>query len=320
MIVLLLVLLAVALIVTIAGYFLTIRTSTSRIPAQTSSTVYARNGRNQEFVYSPRRRASREQYVIQQRRVPRYAIVTEASPGLIGLFPTMVGRIRGWRMGDPLPLPVAISGLVVIFLVGLYVLVTVLPQRALIGLVTFSGDPPAQTAPGQSNAPLPLLGASKALERLGQLDHGQYNSTQEYNLWAYSACSAAAMTEVMNAYGHHYRITDILQVEARIHEITPQLGLLEDVGIQRTAAQFGFKTNWGHNPSLNDIIAIANSGRPVIVSFPPDRYAGGHLLVVIGGNSSYVYLADSSIWNRKALTHAQFLHWWEGFYAVMTPN
>src|SRR5881275_2361586 len=117
------------------------------------------------------------------------------------------------------------------------------------------------------------------------------------------------MTEVFDSYGRHYRISDVLKVEAQIGEITPQLGLLEDVGIQRTAARFGFKTTWGHNLSLDQIIAIANSGKPVIVSFPPDRYTGGHLLVVTGGDSNRVYLADSSIFNRHSLTRAQFMKW-----------
>ena len=128
------------------------------------------------------------------------------------------------------------------------------------------------------------------------------------------------MTVVFNAYGHHYRVTDILKVEAKIGEITPQLGLLEDIGIQRTAAQFGFKTTWGYNLSLDQIIDIANHGRPVIVSFPPARYEGGHLLVVTGGNSSTVYLADSSRWNRQSLSRAQFLQWWGGFSAIATPK
>ncbi len=98
------------------------------------------------------------------------------------------------------------------------------------------------------------------------------------------------MTEVINAYGHHYRITDILKVEAQIGEITPHLGLLEDIG------------------------------RPVIVAFPPARYDGGHLVVVTGGNSNYVYVADSSLWNRHSISRAQFLNWWEGFYAIVTPK
>ncbi len=164
------------------------------------------------------------------------------------------------------------------------------------------------------------LNASQQLMRISQLDPAQYNSTEEYNTWAYSACSAASMTEVFNAYGHHYRISDILNVEAQIGEITPSQGLLRPEGIQHTAAQFGFKTTWGNSWSLNLVIESANRGNPVIVSFPPDRYDGGHLLVVTGGNGTTVYLADSSGWNRRSLSIEQFLQWWEGFAAVVTPQ
>jgi hypothetical protein len=164
------------------------------------------------------------------------------------------------------------------------------------------------------------LNASQRLVRISQLDPAQYSSTSEYNLWAYSACSAASMTEVFDAYGDHLRITDVLQVEANIGEITPSQGLLRPEGIANTAAQFGFKTNWGNSWSLDAVIATANQGHPVIVSFPPDRYDGGHLLVVTGGDSNYVYLADSSLWNRRVLSRGQFLAWWEGFAAVVTPK
>jgi Peptidase_C39 like family len=162
--------------------------------------------------------------------------------------------------------------------------------------------------------------ASQLLVRISQLDPDQYGSTYEFNTWAYSACSTASMTEVFDAYGYHYRITDVLKVESQIGEITPQDGLIEEAGIERTAAQFGFKTSWGHTLSLDQVIATANQGKPVIVSFPPDRYAGGHLLVVIGGDSNNVYLADSSLYNRHSLARWQFLNWWEGFAAVVTPR
>ena len=92
--------------------------------------------------------------------------------------------------------------------------------------------------------------ATQSLVRLGQVDPAQYASNQEFTTWAYSACSTAAMTEVFNAYGHHYRITDVLKVEAQLGEITPQLGLLEEVGIQQTAAQFGFKITMRSSDSL----------------------------------------------------------------------
>lgn len=163
------------------------------------------------------------------------------------------------------------------------------------------------------------VNASQQLVRISQLDPNQYSTPVEFNTWAYSACSAASMTEVFDAYGNHYHITDVLKVEAQIGEITPAEGLLRPGGIEYTAAQFGFKTTWGNSWTLNQVINTANQGKPVIVSFPPDRYAGGHILVVTGGDSAMVYLADSSLWNRHSITRAQFLQWWEGFAAVVTP-
>jgi hypothetical protein len=162
--------------------------------------------------------------------------------------------------------------------------------------------------------------ASKRLVRISQLDPAQYHSPAEYNTWAYSACSAAAMTEVFNAYGYHLHITDVLKVEAQIGMITPALGLVDPSGIARTATYFGFHTNWSTSWNINQLINTANSGKPVIVDFPPDRYAGGHLLVVTGGDANYVYLADSSSWNHQELTHAQFMQWWAGYAAVVTPR
>lgn len=211
---------------------------------------------------------------------------------------------------------VAMPGLIALFLLGFYLLNALLPYPLLWMPVTFgSANPPSVSAPGNR----PVYAASKRLIRVSQLDPAQYRSSQEFNLWAYSACSAAAMTEVINSYNHTYRVTDILNIEAGIHEISPDLGLLEEVGIQRTGAKFGFKTIWGHNLSLNQVIAAANSGTPVIVSFPPDRYAGGHVLVVRGGDSNYVYLADSSRWNRTQISRDRFMQFWAGFYAIMTP-
>ena len=181
-------------------------------------------------------------------------------------------------------------------------------------------SPSTAQSSSQSSQFNPQLNASKSLVRLSQLDPTQYVSNQQFSTWAYSACSTASLTEVLDAYGRHFRIADVLKVEAGVGAITPQLGLLDEAGIERTAAQFGYNTTWGHNLSLDQIITIANRGRPVIVSFPPDRYAGGHLLVVTGGNSSIVKLADSSLWNWQSLSRAQFLQWWEGFYAIVTPK
>jgi len=49
----------------------------------------------------------------------------------------------------------------------------------------------------------------------------------------------------------------------------------------------------------------------VIVGIP------GHIMVVRGGDNTYVYIADSSPANRTALTHAQFMGIWNTNFSVM---
>jgi hypothetical protein len=255
-------------------------------------------------------RASRTQAQVQalQLQPARPRVVKRAAVDVIdaGFW----SRLSSWKVTIPV--------LVALFLLSFYFLNAAGPHPLLWSSVFFGPQnqpsAPASTTVSQTYA------ASKHLARLGQLDPKQYSSTQEYNAWSYSACSAASMTEVINAYGHNYRITDILSVESKIHEITTKEGLLEESGIQHTGAQFGFKTTWGHNLSLDQVIAAANRGTPVIISFPPAKFAGGHILVVRGGDASTVDLADSSGLNWTQLTRARFMQLWGGFSAIMTPN
>jgi ABC-type bacteriocin/lantibiotic exporter with double-glycine peptidase domain len=162
--------------------------------------------------------------------------------------------------------------------------------------------------------------AGHHLVRIGQLDPGQYASVRQYQIWAYSTCSTAAMTEIANYYGGNYRIADLLAVQARIGEITPDRGLLEDAGIAHTMMHFGFTTSWGYSRTLDQIVALANQGTPVIVAFPPARYPGGHLLVVTGGDDSQVEVADSSEYNHTSFSRTRFLALWAGFAAVVMPQ
>jgi hypothetical protein len=162
--------------------------------------------------------------------------------------------------------------------------------------------------------------ASKSLRRISQLDLSEYNSQSDYDTWAYSACSTASLTEVLDAYGRHYDIADVLKVESNIGAITPELGLTSDAGIASTAAQFGFQTSWNDNWTLDQVINTANAGQPVITGWPPSLYDGGHIVVVTGGDAENVYLADSSLWDRQVISRTQFLQWWAGFAAVVTPE
>jgi Peptidase C39 family len=202
--------------------------------------------------------------------------------------------------------------------------VTVLFLCAILALLgTFALMSLHVAAFTSSAAPSPTDTASQPqrhhLVRIGQLDPAQYASRAEYREWAYSTCSTAALAEVFNYYGHRYRIHDVLVVQAQIHEITPELGLVEDAGIAATAAHFGFTTRWGYRLTLDQILQLANAGTPVIVGWPPERYPGGHLVVIIGGNSHTVFLADSSRYDRSSLSRTQFMKWWAGFSAIVTP-
>src|SRR5436305_3190182 len=208
-----------------------------------------------------------------------------------------------------------------------------LSRSFLPGSVTVDEMWPDATVPATGPALPPhgsftfqgVVGASQALVRINQLDPGQYNSGQEQQTWSPSTCSAASMTEVINAYNayykidKHYRITDVLKVEVAVHAISSDLGLLEPTGIDRTVRQFGFKTVWLNKPTIKDLINVANSGRPIIVNFPPDRWSGGHLLIVRGGDSQYVALADSSQLNMQMMLYATFLKYWAGFAVVVVP-
>jgi len=199
---------------------------------------------------------------------------------------------------------------------GALVTETLLPD---LTVVTWSNPVPYTVLGYIRSLSHPGVNASQRLLRLSQLDPAQYASSAEYATWAFSACSAAAMTEVLNAYGGHFRIHDILAVEAQRGDITPSLGLVSPGGIADTVAQYGFQASWGFSLTLDQVIAIANQGAPVIVGFPPQRYAGGHILVVTGGTSAAVSVADSSGHDYTVLARGQFLQWWGGFSAVVTP-
>src|SRR5258706_1177983 len=303
---LLITLLAVSLIVTTIGFLL-------------SPKPQERSQRGITFPFLRNKRPVYNPVDTDTVRTHRYSVQLEQPVAFSLSIPAIWERFTGRAMGQPLPWKVIVIGLVSIFVLGFYSLNILLPHPALFGsMLFFGGNPPP--APQQNQAPDPILRVSQSVVRLGQLDPAQYSSSPEYNLWALSACSSAAMTEVINAYGHHYRITYILKIESQLKEITPQLGLLEDIGIQRTVAEFGFKTNWGYKLTLDQVITIANQGTPVIVGFPPGKYPGGHLVVVTGGNSNTVNLADSSMFNRHLLSRSQFLKWWGGFSAIVTPK
>ncbi len=308
MLFMLIVLFAFALLVTCAGFFLSFK---SHFHTQKATLVQPR-ARSEQHVMDNRRRVEGISRVAGNGRV----VGNRSNPALS--ISSLGGRVGRRQTGEPVPMTVVVIGAVSVFVLGLFAFNFVMPHNPVFNLTWLSNSSSQPQSTPVASQPT-LYGASQNLARIGQLDPAQYNSTLDYNLWAYSACSTAAMTEVINAYGHQYRIGDILKVEASLNEITPTLGLVEDVGVARTLAKFSFKTNWGYSLSYDQVVATANRGEPVIVAWPPVLYNGGHLVVVIGGNSQTIFIADSSRYDRHSLSRAQFMKWWAGFSAVATP-
>lgn len=175
------------------------------------------------------------------------------------------------------------------------------------------------------------INASKALIRIDQSDLSQYVNQEQHDQWWGSTCSTASLTEVMNAYGRHYTIKDVLAVEAKIGAITADHGLMYDNGVNDTALRFGFEVTVPAHPSISQLIETANAGTPVIVNFPPHPrsaqapdWSVGHFLVVTGGTATHVRLADSSIVNHGAglqdVSIAYFLTYWHGYERILTPS
>lgn len=181
----------------------------------------------------------------------------------------------------------------------------------------------SQTTRVQTAAQLAPLTVSQRLVRLDSGARDQYLTNYQWSVWAYSSCSGFAMAEVMNAYGHHLIAANVLQVELNLGVWSTSSGLLRDEGISMTANYFGFNASLSYSRTLQDMITIGNKGTPVIVSVRDSQYfPGGHILVVRGGNSQYVYLADSSPANFTRMTYAMFLGMWQprSFSAILTPR
>lgn len=187
--------------------------------------------------------------------------------------------------------------------------------------LTFLGYSPQKATDIQTNVQQAPLTASARLVRIDSASAKQYYTSHQLNVWSYSSCSGIAMAMVMNAYGRHFIAADVLQEELNLGVWDVHLGLLREEGIALTAAHYGFNADLSHARSLQDIVAIANKGQPVIVGIRDSYYfPGGHILVVRGGDGQYVYLADSSPANFQHMSYSMFSGMWQGFSAILTPQ
>ena len=183
---------------------------------------------------------------------------------------------------------------------------------------------------------VPLKKISRNVTAFSQGDKTQYNNeSPQWSQWSDSACSGCAMAALMDAYGatlngRPLNCGDVLEVEYRLSVYTPvnTWGLIrgEPDELAKTAAQFGFTGYYTQKLSLDDLITLANAGMPSIVRIPT------HVMILTGGDSQHVFLADSGGLHLSKVTRTQFLHglpgsrlyagqsWIAGWYIILTPN
>ncbi|GAC1371301.1 MAG: hypothetical protein NVS2B12_05630 [Ktedonobacteraceae bacterium] len=143
------------------------------------------------------------------------------------------------------------------------------------------------------------------------------------------------MAALMDAYGatingRPLNCGDVLEAEYRLSVYRPvnDWGLIrgEPDELAKTATQFGFTGHYTQKLSLDDLITLANAGVPAIVRIPT------HVMVLTGGDSQNVFLADSGGLHLSKVTRTQFLHglpgsrlyagqsWMAGWYTILTPD
>jgi hypothetical protein len=154
-----------------------------------------------------------------------------------------------------------------------------------------------------------------------------YDSISQFYDWKGAACSAAALSEVLNAWSVPHvnigRMIDVMQPD-----ISPSAGLLTMQGFQRGAAAFGYRADLGAGYSLSykQLLYITNYlGLPVIVNVRISWgyyhfFDGGHFLVVTGGDDQGLSIVDSSTYYIQYLQKDAFYSMFTGITAIIVPQ
>lgn len=209
--------------------------------------------------------------------------------------------------------------------------------RMLIALLTVifalgisrsaAGEPSQQPLTFQTAAGVGALRAvASSVTPITQLIRcDEYDSPAECQEYGNAACSAAALTEILTAWGEP-NITIGRMIRELGPDISPNGGLLTHEGFQRAAAQHGYRADLSNSLTYNQMLYIANTlGIPLIVDVRVAYgyyhfLAGGHFLVLTGGDQSGVRIADSSEYYIHWLPRDVFYSMFTGGTALLVPQ
>jgi hypothetical protein len=159
-----------------------------------------------------------------------------------------------------------------------------------------------------------------------------YDSQAQHDIWWDSACSAAAMTEILHAWGiMDVRIGQLIDVMYAHNPpyITPSGGLMTPDAWPYMMNSFHMQAavHFNRSMSYDDIVRMTeNQGIPVVIGVRDSQglyypaLAAGHFLVAVGGSAAGLRIVDSSLYRITFLSYDQLNYLWTGLAVVITPS
>jgi Peptidase_C39 like family len=163
-----------------------------------------------------------------------------------------------------------------------------------------------------------------------------YDSAQQHDVWWDSVCSAASFTAVARAWGvGNVTIGHVLDrlLDHSPPYITTYGGLMSQDGWPWMAEAYHLQAQVAWHAFTFDTLVqqVTSTGIPIVIGMEggDTNNPWGHFVVVTGGDSTQVTIADSSLWKMKSLPRSFFSRptygiindpiWWSGETVVITP-
>jgi hypothetical protein len=151
-----------------------------------------------------------------------------------------------------------------------------------------------------------------------------YDNYGQFQDWGGAACSAAALSEVLTAYG----VPDATighEIDELGSYISPNGGLLNRHGFAVVAAKHNLRADESTSLTYNQLVYLTETlGMPVIVNVRITYgyyhfFDGGHFLTVVGGDAQGLKIVDSSEYYLHYLPKDVFYQMFTGYTAAIVP-
>ncbi len=200
----------------------------------------------------------------------------------------------------------------------------------LLALMHAPGNMGEQTQPLMVARAQAGLSAGSAITDLVQpetqlLRPDLYDNNAQFQAWGGAACSAAALSEILTAYGvPHATIGH--EIDELGSYISPNGGLLDRHGFAVVAAKHHLRADESTSLTYNQLVYLTEKlGMPVIVNVRITYgyyhfFDGGHFLTVVGGDAQGLKIVDSSEYYIHYLPKSVFYQMFTGYTAAIVPG